>query len=50
MARIAKKEGHHPDVFISYNKVKIILHTFAVKGLSENDFIMTAEIDQLNDS
>ncbi len=47
VADIANKEGHHPDIYIFYNKVKLELFTHAAKGLTENDFIMAAKIDQL---
>jgi 4a-hydroxytetrahydrobiopterin dehydratase len=47
VARLAEEEGHHPAIFISYNKVKITLATHAIGGLSENDFIMAAKIDKL---
>lgn len=47
VADIANKEGHHPDIYIFYNRVKLELFTHAVKGLSENDFIMAAKIDKL---
>ena len=48
VAEIAEEEGHHPDIYIFYNKVKLELFTHAVGGLSENDFIMAAKIDELN--
>ena len=47
IAEIAEKEGHHPDIYIFYNKVQIELFTHAVGGLSENDFIMARKIDKL---
>lgn len=47
VAEIAEKEGHHPDIYISYNKVQLDLFTHAVGGLSENDFIMAAKIDKV---
>lgn len=47
VAKIAEEEGHHPDIYIFYNKVQIDLFTHAVGGLSENDFIMAAKIDKL---
>ncbi|MBI2550368.1 4a-hydroxytetrahydrobiopterin dehydratase, partial [Candidatus Woesearchaeota archaeon] len=43
----AEEEGHHPDIKISWNKVTLQLTTHAIKGLSENDFIMAAKIDEL---
>lgn len=45
VAEIAESEGHHPDVHINYNKVKLVLSTHAIGGLSENDFILAAKID-----
>jgi len=47
IADIANHEGHHPDIYIFYNIVDLELYTHAVKGLSENDFIMAAKIDKL---
>ncbi|HSD98480.1 MAG TPA: 4a-hydroxytetrahydrobiopterin dehydratase [Patescibacteria group bacterium] len=44
---VAESEGHHPDIYIFYNKVQLDLFTHAVGGLSENDFIMAAKIDAL---
>jgi 4a-hydroxytetrahydrobiopterin dehydratase len=48
VAEIAEAEGHHPDVHIHYNKVKLVLWTHDLGGLSENDFILAAKIDELN--
>jgi 4a-hydroxytetrahydrobiopterin dehydratase len=47
VAEVAEEEGHHPDVFVSYNYVKICLTTHNIGGLSENDFIMAAKIDEI---
>ena len=44
---VAEEEGHHPDLHISWGKVGIELSTHAIKGLSENDFILAAKIDTL---
>ncbi len=48
VAKVAEEEGHHPDIYIFYNKVQIDLFTHAVGGLSKNDFIMAAKIDELS--
>jgi pterin-4a-carbinolamine dehydratase len=45
VAQIAEKEEHHPDIYIFYNRAKLELWTHAVKGLSENDFILAAKIN-----
>jgi 4a-hydroxytetrahydrobiopterin dehydratase len=48
VATIAQQENHHPDIHIfDYNKIRIVLSTHAIKGLSENDFIMAAKIDEI---
>ena len=47
VAMLAEKEGHHPDMHIWYNKVLLVLWTHAVKGLSENDFIMAEKVNKL---
>lgn len=44
---LAEHEGHHPDIEFGWGYAKIKLTTHAVKGLSENDFIMAAKIDSL---
>jgi len=49
VALIAEEEGHHPDIHLSYNKLTLELWTHAIKGLSENDFIVAAKIDSLNE-
>ena len=48
IAILAEEEGHHPDMDISYNEVNITIWTHAIKGLSENDFILAVKIDSLN--
>ncbi len=47
VADLAEEEGHHPDMFISWNKVTLTLTTHAIGGLSENDFILAAKIDKI---
>lgn len=47
VAELAEREEHHPDIHIAYNRVEIVLTTHAIDGLSENDFIVAAKIDQL---
>ena len=49
VAGIAEKEGHHPDISISYNKVELALSTHAIGELSKNDFIVAAKVDGLEE-
>ena len=45
VAGLAEQENHHPDIIIRFRKVTFELTTHAIKGLSENDFIMASKID-----
>lgn len=45
VANLAEQEQHHPDIHIRYRKVTLELTTHAIKGLSENDFIMASKVD-----
>lgn len=47
IGELAEKEGHHPDLFLSYTKVEVKLFTHKIKGLSESDFVMADKIDAL---
>lgn len=47
VADIAQSEGHHPDISIYYNKVKLMLTTHAIGGLSVNDFIVARKVEEL---
>lgn len=48
IAEIAEIEGHHPDIHLfDYNKIRIVLSTHKIKGLSENDFILASKIDEV---
>ena len=48
MAEVAEAEGHHPDFTLyQWNRVDVVIWTHAIGGLSENDFILAAKIDEL---
>ena len=48
VAEVAEAEGHHPDLhLVGYRNVAIEIWTHAIGGLSENDFILAAKIDEL---
>ena len=44
---VAEAEGHHPDLLVSWGRVRVQLWTHAAGGLTENDFVLAAKIDQL---
>ena len=45
---ISENENHHPDIMFGWGYAKIIITTHAIEGLSENDFILAAKIDQVS--
>jgi 4a-hydroxytetrahydrobiopterin dehydratase len=48
IAALAEREQHHPDLHIEgYRRAWVEIHTHAIGGLSENDFIVAAKIDAI---
>jgi 4a-hydroxytetrahydrobiopterin dehydratase len=47
VGELAECEHHHPDVYLSYGKVRVELYTHKVRGLTANDFILAAKIDRM---
>jgi 4a-hydroxytetrahydrobiopterin dehydratase len=47
VGKISEQEGHHPDIIFGWGYAKINITTHAIEGLSENDFILAAKIDQI---
>ena len=47
IGELAESEDHHPDIKFGWGYVKVLLTTHAIKGLSENDFILAAKINKL---
>ena len=44
---VAEREGHHPDIYLAWGKVRIDIWTHKIDGLTESDFILAAKIDEL---
>ncbi len=49
VGRISEEEGHHPEILFGWGYATVQITTHAIEGLSENDFILAAKIDQIND-
>ena len=47
VGKISEEEGHHPDITFGWGYAIIKITTHAIEGLSENDFILAAKIDQI---
>lgn len=44
---LAEKQGHHPEIANTYNKVSLRLTTHDAKGLTEKDFNLASAIEKL---
>ena len=47
IGELAEAQGHHPDIYLAWGKVKITLLTHKIDGLTESDFIFAAKVDRL---
>jgi 4a-hydroxytetrahydrobiopterin dehydratase len=47
VAWIAHGQDHHPDMSVGYNRCTVRYSTHSVGGLSENDFICAAKVNEL---
>lgn len=46
IAVVADQENHHPDLIVRWGELRVEIWTHASRGLTENDFILAAKIDQ----
>lgn len=47
VCQLADQEDHHPDVKFSYGYVEVHWSTHSAGGVSDNDWICAAKLDQL---
>jgi len=47
VGELAEAQGHHPDITLTWGKVRITIWTHKVGGLTESDFVLAAKIDRL---
>ena len=45
VGEIAEAQGHHPDIYLAWGKVKITVWTHKIDGLTESDFVLAAKAD-----
>jgi len=43
---LAEEQGHHPDIYLAWGKVRITIWTHKIDGLTESDFILAAKSDE----
>jgi 4a-hydroxytetrahydrobiopterin dehydratase len=46
VGEIAEQQGHHPDLYLAWGKVRVEIWTHKINGLTESDFILAAKADQ----
>lgn len=47
IGEMSEKEGHHPEIVLTWGNVEVTVYTHAIDGLSDNDFIWAAKADDL---
>ncbi len=47
IAQVAEEEQHHPDLYVRWGQVRVLLWTHKIDGLTESDFVMAAKIDRV---
>jgi 4a-hydroxytetrahydrobiopterin dehydratase len=47
VGELAEAQGHHPDIYLAWGKVKLTVWTHKINGLTESDFVLAAKADRL---
>jgi 4a-hydroxytetrahydrobiopterin dehydratase len=47
VGQLAEEQGHHPDIYLAWGKVKVTIWTHKIDGLTESDFVLAAKADRL---
>ena len=47
VGELAEAQGHHPDIYLAWGKVKLTVWTHKINGLAESDFVLAAKADKL---
>ena len=47
VGELAESQGHHPDIYLAWGRVKVTIWTHKIDGLTESDFVLAAKVDQL---
>ncbi len=47
VARLAEEQDHHPDILLTYGKVKVTVWTHKAGGLTLNDFVFAAKVEKM---
>jgi len=47
VGQLAEEQGHHPDLQLSWGKVRVEIWTHTIDGLTESDFVWAAKCERL---
>ncbi len=47
VGELAEAQGHHPDIYLAWGKVRLTVWTHKIDGLTESDFIFAAKADTI---
>lgn len=47
VGEMAEEQGHHPDIYLAWGKVRLQVWTHKIDGLTESDFVFAAKADRL---
>ncbi|HVS01445.1 MAG TPA: 4a-hydroxytetrahydrobiopterin dehydratase [Thermoanaerobaculia bacterium] len=47
VGELAEEQGHHPDIHLSWGRVRLEVWTHKIDGLTESDFVFAAKADRL---
>ncbi len=47
VGKLAEEQGHHPDIHLSWGRVRLEIWTHKIDGLTESDFVLAAKVDKL---
>lgn len=46
VGEISEREGHHPDIYLAWGKVRVTVWTHKINGLTRSDFVLAAKIER----
>jgi 4a-hydroxytetrahydrobiopterin dehydratase len=47
VGEMAEEQNHHPDLLLSWGRVRVTIWTHKIDGLTESDFVFAAKCDRL---
>ncbi|GAC1356641.1 MAG: 4a-hydroxytetrahydrobiopterin dehydratase [Vulcanimicrobiaceae bacterium] len=47
VGELAEQQHHHPDIYLAWGEVELLIWTHKIDGLTESDFIFAAKCDAL---